>query len=265
MEGNSHQDDGALAATRSLTPPVTTKLKPLITNRTNIVLFTNGSFCPIHLNHINMFITAKKYLEEKLNFNVVGGYISLSSDRQLRRKLGDYYITGFDDRATMCSLAVSDIDWLMVDLTIGYCENLPSTSFIRDFIHETVLRHYNLPIEDRTKDDCPVKMMSVIGADAFQTIRSQHTLQQGMIIVVNRKCDYDVKHYVEDAPSISRFYNKTVFLAFQIGWETTDCSSTKIRNLLLSNTDEADSELKTLLHPLVLEYIKKHNIVSNWS
>ena len=76
------------------------------------------------LGHISTICIAKKYLEEKLNYEVLGGYIHPADGNYCLRKLNKDYITS-KKRLELCNLAVAQLDWLMVDLQ----NNLNSLKF----------------------------------------------------------------------------------------------------------------------------------------
>lgn len=51
----------------------------------NVVIAANGSFSPVHKNHILMLEMAKIFLEKKFELNVLGAYLTPTSDREVGR------------------------------------------------------------------------------------------------------------------------------------------------------------------------------------
>jgi nicotinic acid mononucleotide adenylyltransferase len=72
------------------------------------VFVSTGSYCPIHLAHIDIFEKAKV-----LVFSIVKGYISPSHESYVKSKLGPEYIPS-NHRLAMCQLAVKDSAWIDV-------------------------------------------------------------------------------------------------------------------------------------------------------
>lgn len=90
------------------------KLKKPQPGRKNVILLFNGTFCPIHNNHISMIVLAQNYLETQLNYVVLGGYLSVTHDQACRKKLGSESLAG-SHRLAMCELLAKEYDWIMVD------------------------------------------------------------------------------------------------------------------------------------------------------
>ena len=75
------------------------------------ILLLGGSFNPIHIQHIKLMINVKKYLEQKYGFTIIGGYLVISSDKYVKRKLKNEAIS-FKMRYDMCQLCCKDYKWL---------------------------------------------------------------------------------------------------------------------------------------------------------
>lgn len=78
----------------------------------DIILVCNGSFNPVHLDHVEMMITAKQELK-KQGYNVVRAYMTTSSDKYVKKKLKGAAIS-HKHRVNMLNIATKDIDWLHV-------------------------------------------------------------------------------------------------------------------------------------------------------
>ena len=112
-----------------------------------LVLFLNGSFNPVHREHITMMESAKNYLESK-GFLVAGGYLSPSSQRYVDYKKGTDAIS-LHKRAHLCALACQDSDWL--DATrLGIGSSTKAANVIMKTMNETfstLLKKRNFVIE----------------------------------------------------------------------------------------------------------------------
>jgi nicotinic acid mononucleotide adenylyltransferase len=83
-------------------------LQNLNSKQQPVVLSTQGSFNPIHNQHVKMFEVAKKEIEKDPNKKVVAGYISpLPDSEYMRKKLGNE-AAEFKVRAEMVRLALED-------------------------------------------------------------------------------------------------------------------------------------------------------------
>ena len=90
-----------------------------------VVLLITGSMCPVHRMHLNALKTAGDYLEKHYGYHILGGFISPSNDKYVRKKLKEKAIP-FVDRAKMCHLAVKELHFgYPVEVTGGRA-GLPS-------------------------------------------------------------------------------------------------------------------------------------------
>lgn len=80
---------------------------------TKIVLVATGSYSPIHVGHVDMFVRAKEWLEEK-GYVVLKGIISPNHDDYLKRKLGSKAIP-LQKRIDMIKSAISSQRWIEVN------------------------------------------------------------------------------------------------------------------------------------------------------
>ena len=87
------------------------------TGRTGVVLVSWGAFNPIHLNHVRMFQCARKMLEAKTSFGVVGGFICPAHDKFVRSKCRSNVNEAIPPRhrARMCEAMVQSSSWIDVD------------------------------------------------------------------------------------------------------------------------------------------------------
>ena len=52
---------------------------------TPIVLYTCGSLCPVHLQHVALQEMAKEYLEKHYNLKVVGGFLAIKIVKKMKK------------------------------------------------------------------------------------------------------------------------------------------------------------------------------------
>ena len=81
-------------------------------NKKQIVLLSTGGFNPIHAGHIEMMELAKKELEKR-NFDVIGGYFSISHSDYINTKKN--VKNNQFERIENAQLAVANHNWLMID------------------------------------------------------------------------------------------------------------------------------------------------------
>ena len=111
------------------------------TGRTGVVLVSWGAFNPIHLNHIRLFQCARKMLEAKTSFGVVGGFICPAHDKFVRSKCRSNVqeaIPGLH-RARMCETMVESSSWIDVDRwevtrDTGFLDYPCVLEHVRDFL-----------------------------------------------------------------------------------------------------------------------------------
>ena len=88
------------------------------TTTVQYVLCLNGSFNPVHTEHISMLESAKEQMES-LGHTVVGGFLSPSSEDYVNSKKGDDAMTLLQ-RAHLIHLATTDSSWLS-ETYLGEC------------------------------------------------------------------------------------------------------------------------------------------------
>jgi len=78
------------------------------------VFVSTGAYCPIHLQHFDIFNLARQVMEEKHQFHVIGGFISPSHESYLTWKLPKSDVISTEHRINMAELAVASSQWVSV-------------------------------------------------------------------------------------------------------------------------------------------------------
>ncbi len=97
----------------------TDKLQSPIPGKRHVVLLLNGSFNPIHINHVRMLELVRDFIGRESgtasDWQVLGAYLNVTNDRNLCRKLEPKEFCPAKHRVAMARLSVKDSDWIMVD------------------------------------------------------------------------------------------------------------------------------------------------------
>ncbi|KAA0156356.1 hypothetical protein FNF29_01149 [Cafeteria roenbergensis] len=95
---------------------VANNMRKLVAGRQPVVLVSTGAFNPIHLQHTRMFYLARAHLNERTEYQVVGGLVSPSHDTEVKNSLRVFpsQAVPIRHRSAMCEIAVSGSSWLAV-------------------------------------------------------------------------------------------------------------------------------------------------------
>lgn len=170
FEDAATEDVDVLKTTKVLCTPLSF-LKPPTGNP--CVLLTTGSFCPLHLGHVDMMEKAKEHLE-KNGYNVIGGFISPGHDEYISAKVKEKSIP-IHYRIRTINEMVKDHDWLSVDPWEGlFCK--VAVNFTDVY---TRLEAY---ISEHLKKDVPIFFVS--GGDNARFALT--FMKKGNCVIVNR-------------------------------------------------------------------------------
>ncbi|KAK0629084.1 hypothetical protein B0T17DRAFT_505681 [Bombardia bombarda] len=248
------------AATLTLAPYTfpTQKLKrrQVLEGKAPLVLVACGSFSPITFLHLRMFEMASDFVRFNTEFEVCGGYISPVSDAY--KKAG---LAPGEHRVNMCSRAVDQSPWLMVDPfeTVkcnaeGEPEYVPTAEVLRHFDYEinTVLGG----IEGTDGKMRKARVALLAGADLIMSMGEpglwspadlKVILGYGAFIIERSGTD------VDDAVASLREYDGNIWVISQV--IQNDISSTKVRLFL-----KKDLSVRYLIPDPVVEYIEEHQL-----
>jgi len=222
-----------------------------------LVLVACGSFSPITFLHLRMFEMASDFVRFNTSFEVCGGYLSPVSDAYKKAGLAPGY-----HRVEMCSRAVEQSTWLMVDPfeTVSCDENgepayVPTARVLRHFDHEinTVLGGIEGTDGVRRK----AKIALLAGADLVMSMGEPGLWspvdlgvilgQYGAFIIERSGTDID------EALATLRQYEDNIWVISQV--IQNDISSTKVRLFL-----KKDLSVRYLIPDPVVEYIEEHGL-----
>ncbi|KAH6618159.1 hypothetical protein B0J18DRAFT_273015 [Chaetomium sp. MPI-SDFR-AT-0129] len=235
------------------------RLRQTQAGKTPLVLVACGSFSPITFLHLRMFEMAGDFIRFNTDFEVCAGYLSPVSDAY--KKVG---LAPGHHRVNMCSRAVEQSAWLMVDPfeTVnsdekGEPQYVPTAKVLRHFDHEinTVLGGIEGTDGQRRK----ARIALLAGADLVMSMgepglwapQDLDTIlgQYGAFIVERSGTDID------EALASLRQYEDNIWVISQV--IQNDISSTKVRLFL-----KKDLSVRYLIPDPVVEYIDEHQLFS---
>jgi nicotinate (nicotinamide) nucleotide adenylyltransferase len=217
-------------------------LLPLSDTKKNIVLLLNGCFNPIHNNHIRLLEFAREHLNSLNIYHIIGGYISPTHDVGIQRKLSVLHLT-WQNRLEMCSLAVHDSSWIMVDEWQISQEKNHGAQQSKQHLNDFLRKFYP-----------SIEIVSICGGDALPKLKS--TFKKELVIcIINRPVDdFDFNQWFQS--SIIKPYHNNIILLYD-NQSIKHISSTYIRQQIGQNLYDS---LIDDLHPLVINYHQEHGI-----
>lgn len=202
------------------------------------VLLTTGAMNPVHLGHLDMFVRARRCLEQEHGFSVLAGYISPSHEGYVRPKcehFKQHYLES-DVRLECVRRAVQDSDWL----ECGAWEAAPARSSWPDFpvVVKALQAHLSGPDgleRDLTLGGQKCTVFYVCGLDHFQKCN----LSAGLF----RKPSLSAASMIEetagvvaiprdDAPPVRTNLKRLVIGVTECNPQLSHLSSTRVRELL---------------------------------
>ncbi|KAL9648249.1 hypothetical protein ABK040_009253 [Willaertia magna] len=193
-----------------------------ILNSDNAIIILNGSFNPIHKNHIKTLEDVKNYLKNKLNYNILGGYITIRPDCSIIKKFKNNLenVIPAIHRIKLCELTVKNSDWIMVDNFQIFQDHQIQFKESREQFFKVINEFYlNL-----FKRKVNFKIFSIVGIDNLK--KCNKTLCQSNLICVNNrenKNDFNLEQWINEFD-----YRKQVIIMEDEG-RKEDISSSLIR------------------------------------
>ncbi|XP_052247354.1 uncharacterized protein LOC127855653 isoform X2 [Dreissena polymorpha] len=207
-----------------------------------VILYLFGGFNPVHSNHIQTLVEAKKWLEANTKFTIIATYICISPDCTIQRKCEkeiEPIILPFEHRKRLCEVACLKYDWIKVHQKVA-----ESQGAVRE-----VLR-----VEQNAPD---AKCAAVFGSDRFMAddkktglrLSSSKELDKWFAVCVGREGMNENEKRWFDTHKGRKFAETGYYV---IPAELSNVSSTKIREELRKFKKAAtDSERAGILRGLV--------------
>jgi len=195
-----------------------------------VVLVTTGSFCPVHLGHVQMMLATKTLLELDYGREVIAGFISPKNDRYGNGKLGGSLISA-EQRAEMIRLATAEYGWLNVSTWESMSKGKGRVQVL-EYIEATVSEHVKRPVE----------AMYVCGSDLNPVSCAPYT------------CVVHTRNHKK-----LQFENNTLNTVIIAESSPNGISSTLVRKRMGSGEAVGD-----ILHPNVEAYLLENRIHERW-
>jgi len=217
-------------------------------NKKNIVLLSTGAYCPVHKMHVDIFVKAKKILEDPplasgiMSVNVVAGYLSPTHDSYVSSKVESSKVRSISGihRLEMIKLNVQDSEWM--DASSWEVDQY-------EFIdYPFVYKHFKKELESKFN----VEIWYLCGSD--HALKCHLYDRSIRCVAVSRPTQNKIA-------DLNKMYDKNSFIFIQD--DTEDMSSTKVRNVMrkkYANDDDYKKNLELYLHPNVAKYIIQNNI-----
>ncbi|KAF0983218.1 hypothetical protein FDP41_010283 [Naegleria fowleri] len=256
QHSSSSSSSSYVFPTHKLRPlPSSTTTDSSCTQNTSIILIACGSFNPITNSHLRMFETARDYLQNEEKLSVLGGFISPVHQDYAKRKPT---LIEAHHRVEMCKLAVSDSDWVDLDMWEVNQTEYSRTLFVLKHFTEEIEKFYSL--SSGNSDDQKVRIMLLCGADLLESfVKPGVWIPEQVEYILST---YGVCCIERDGISISKIifehdvlykYRKNIHVIPE--WIINDVSSTKVRQLVRRN-----HSIKYYVADKVAEYIKNHQL-----
>ncbi|KAL1921933.1 uncharacterized protein VTP21DRAFT_10575 [Calcarisporiella thermophila] len=220
-----------------------------------LVIVACGSFSPITYLHLRMFEMAKDYIDERGEFEIVGGYYSPVSDAYKKEGLAPAH-----HRVNMCELAIAQTsDWLMVDSWEARREDYQRTAVVLDHFNEE-LNVKGGGVLTSSGERRSIKIMLLAGGDLIESFAHpdvwapddlHHILCDYGCLIVERT-GTDVWGFLL-SHDILYEHRRNVFVIKQLIYN--DISSTRVRLFV-----KRGMSIRYLLPNSVIEYIRENKL-----
>jgi nicotinic acid mononucleotide adenylyltransferase len=209
----------------------------------NVILVYGGSFCPIHLNHLQVMNVVAEILEKSpYNFEILGGYFALSAESWLKQKLPENYLPKIY-RESLVMLAIEGTRW-MLDRSSSH-PNIISTNIIQ-------------AIRDIYGQDFEITLVHICGLDAVENNDKRVSIEYPLVVVDRLGYNSEIlwNEYLQKTTAENK--ERLIWIS---PWKGQMRSSTMIRDLLTKSTDE--NNLQDFLPLPCIKYIFEYEL-KNW-
>ena len=125
-----------------------------------LILCLNGSFNPVHNEHLSLLDSARAYLEQQ-GLLVVGGFLSPSSECYVNMKKGEDALP-LALRAHLCALATSESEWISAT-KLGICSGREAA--------DTILSRLTSPLPRNSASTSILPLMKAKGISRLATVQ----------------------------------------------------------------------------------------------
>lgn len=180
------------------------------------IVISTGSFSPMHDGHVDAMELAKKYVEDKLGYQVIQGVMSLSHDGYVSIKNNGAAKLHVGERTHLAYEKLKNKAWITIDRFEGEYVSVPiNFSTVIERVRNYIIRH-------NKSVDLDLKVFYVFGADnasfSYAFINNDN---YNSICVQRGTYDYsEIKNNLKDNLNIHFIENNT---------STLNYSSTEIR------------------------------------
>jgi len=219
-----------------------------------LVIVACGSYSPVTYLHLRMFVMAQDDLQEKGQYEIIGGYFSPVADAYGKKGLAEAR-----HRVRMCELATHWSEWIMIDSWEARKPQFVRTALVLDHFHEELneKRGGVMTTDGQRKR---IKIMLLAGGDLMESFGTpgvwsdedlHHILGEYGCIIVERT-GADVWSFLLEHDILHQ-HRKNVIVVKQL--IHNDISSTKIRLFV-----KRGMTIKFLLPNSVIQYIKDYRL-----
>lgn len=212
------------------------------------VLVACGSFNPITNMHLRLLESARDYLKDYRNVDVLGGFISPVHD-----SYGKKGLVSSNHRIQICELACNSSDWIAVDTWEHLQDSYITT--------RKALQHFQLHVDQFYRDlGHRVQIMLVCGVDLLRSFfipgvwleeDIKIILSQFGIVVFERDGEHPHQTVLE-FDMLTKYRHNILTVRELV---RNDISSTKIRRAL-----SMGYSIKYLVPDEVIDYIREHGL-----
>lgn len=233
----------------NITPIDKIRLPSLTTdgiNKKNAILIYGGSFCPVHLNHLEVMDYTANVLEQSpYNYEIIGGYFTPSSESWVNKKLPDNYLPK-SYRDSLLMLATEGTRW-MVDRSSS------SPNKITEKIIDAIYKVY--------EKDFEFTFIHICGIDSIENNGKRVSTDYPLVVI--DRFGYDGEILWNNYYQTTTINNKERLIWIS-PWKGCMRSSTMIRRILIESNDTNNTDIhKNLQHFLPLpciEFIFEYNL-----
>ncbi|XP_055332715.1 uncharacterized protein LOC129584544 [Paramacrobiotus metropolitanus] len=224
-----------------------------------VVLLCVGSFNPITFMHIRMFVLAKEYLYNKLQWQVLGGLVSPVHDAY--RKKG---LVSAEHRVNMVKISLNDykVPWIKLSewetKQVDWQRTLESLEYHRQMVNSQPEEWFPELAGGSEKQD--IQVMLLCGSDVLQSFSVPGLWSESQVdtilnnhgVVCVTRAGSAVEDVIRCSPRLSKARDSVIIVP---EWFENNVSSTSIRNAV-----QEGRCIGMLVTMSVVDYIREHRL-----